>query len=145
MIINNPREAWRRQKNSALKRGIGWHFPFEEWCLWWEAQLGPAWFEKRGPRSDQYCMARKGDRGPYAPHNVRCTTVAENHKEYNGHRHNKAPTKQHKKFIEAKIVKEVFLAEGRHVDIAKRFGVDPHRVHCIKTRKYYRNITDQLN
>jgi hypothetical protein len=65
-------------KRSAKERHIGFKFTYEEWVAWWETNLGPDWINKRGCKRGQYVMARKGDKGPYAPWNVECVTCSEN-------------------------------------------------------------------
>ena len=137
-----PKDAWSRQKNSAIKRGVGWDFTFEQWCAWWKCRLGTDWFSKRGRRKGQYVMARDGDTGPYEPWNVRCATVEENHVEFNGYK--PVSGKPYKARIRKETVIAVFKAKGRYEDVAKQHGIEPFRVHCIKTRKYYRSVTDNL-
>lgn len=76
-----PNQAFHSQKQYARERGIAFCFTYLEWVTWWEAQLGPNWSTLRGPKPDQFCMARKGDVGPYAPWNIECKTNAENRRE----------------------------------------------------------------
>jgi hypothetical protein len=65
--------AYRRQRNNADRRGIAWLFTFATWlAVWRESGL----LHMRGRRKGQYVMARFGDVGPYAPHNV-CIKPAE--------------------------------------------------------------------
>ena len=70
------RNKWRVQKSGATRRGIEWHFSFEEWMAWWGDDI-----LRRGNKSNDLVMARSGDVGPYHPTNVRKATVAENTKE----------------------------------------------------------------
>lgn len=73
------RQAFLMQRWCAeKKRGIKFQFTYEEWVAWWEKHLGPDWFEKRGPQFNKYVMARYGDKGPYAPWNVKCILAGEN-------------------------------------------------------------------
>lgn len=67
--------AFYDQRNAAKSRKIPFKFTYEQWVAWWEAKLGPNWFEMRGCRKGDYCMARRGDKGPYAAWNVECVTV----------------------------------------------------------------------
>jgi hypothetical protein len=70
------RRAYARHKNIAKFRGIEWDFTFEEWLEVWGDKI-----KERGRGSDQLCMARKGDEGPYAIWNVVIKTNRENIKE----------------------------------------------------------------
>ena len=81
--------AFKRQKSHAIKRGIYFRFTFEEWTAWWEENLGPDWFKKRGRRKGQYVMARFEDKGIYTWWNVRCATVEENRKDLIGRKYRK--------------------------------------------------------
>lgn len=76
--IKKAKLCFNDHKKNARKRGIDFHFTFEEWVKWWEDNLGPDWLKLRGRSSKQYQMARKGDEGPYCVHNVECLTRAEN-------------------------------------------------------------------
>lgn len=50
----------------------------EKWVIIWLQALGSDWKIKRGRGPDKYCMARFGDKGPYAIGNVKIITNAEN-------------------------------------------------------------------
>jgi hypothetical protein len=63
----------------ARTRGIEWCFEYDQWVAWWVKHAGHDWMKKRGRRKGQYCMARRGDKGPYAPGNVDCISVSKNH------------------------------------------------------------------
>jgi hypothetical protein len=69
----NFKGAYGSQKRSALRRGIGWDFTYDTWLEWWGEDI-----TKRGRGSNDLCMARTGDTGPYAPWNVRKAKMAEN-------------------------------------------------------------------
>ncbi len=71
-------QAFCGHASGAKRRGILFQFSFEEWWAWW--QVDNRW-EHRGPRKGQYCMARRGDAGPYHPDNVYCATNEENARE----------------------------------------------------------------
>jgi hypothetical protein len=77
------KEAYRVQKGNARDRGIKFEFTYAEWVAWWEEQLGPDWAKLRGCKKHQYVMARRGDKGPYHPTNVKCITAKQNHLERN--------------------------------------------------------------
>jgi hypothetical protein len=74
-------EEWKiklhfhQHKYSAKIRGIEFLFSFEEWLTTW---LESSHFEERGQGAGKFCMARKGDVGPYSKENVRIITNAEN-------------------------------------------------------------------
>jgi NUMOD3 motif-containing protein len=60
---------------SANERGIPFLLTFEQWWRIWQDS---GHWEDRGRGRNQYCMARFGDKGPYAIGNVRIITVLEN-------------------------------------------------------------------
>ena len=61
-----PIGAFRRQRQNAKDRGIGWELKFWEWWTIW-SESGK--WNERG-RGDGYVMSRNGDAGPYAKGNV---------------------------------------------------------------------------
>ena len=66
MIKVHPHyRLYRSQRDSSRKRGIDFHFSFEEWNSWWGDDI-----VNRGRKSGQLVMARIGDQGPYHPDNV---------------------------------------------------------------------------
>lgn len=69
-----PIGAFRRQRQNAKIRGIGWELTLWQWWTIW--QDSGRW-EQRG-RGQGYVMCRKGDQGPYAADNVFIATAAEN-------------------------------------------------------------------
>lgn len=79
MVRRAELQAYKQHKINAEKRGIDFLLSFEEWLQLWEESGHLA---ERGCRSGQYCMARQGDKGPYAVGNVRICSVTENHMEY---------------------------------------------------------------
>ena len=72
---NKPQKRYIQQKCQADHRGIGWLFTFDTWWKMWEES--GKWNE-RGRKTGQYCMARKGDIGPYSPENVDIILVTKN-------------------------------------------------------------------
>lgn len=58
---------YTQQLCAARKRNIEWLFTFDTWWKMW--QESGQW-SNRGRKSGQYCMARRGDIGPYSPTNV---------------------------------------------------------------------------
>jgi hypothetical protein len=87
-------------------------------------------------------MARRKDTGPYATWNVECLTVEDNHGYYLLNR--KPPKGKQRDRLSDEIVKAVFLDDDLYNNIAAKYGIERFRVHCIKTKKYYRSITDKL-
>jgi hypothetical protein len=76
-----PRGAFYLHRFNATGRKISFEFTYEQWVAWWEEQLGPDWFERRGPWRGCYVMARRGDVGPYHPDNVMCVLHSQNNGE----------------------------------------------------------------
>lgn len=71
-IVNT---AFDKQRRAAKDRDIEFLLTLDEWCGIWGAS---GKFEERGRGSGRYCMARKGDKGPYAIGNLEITTNREN-------------------------------------------------------------------
>ncbi len=74
--IHAKRITYNTQKSQAKSRGIEFLFSFEEWIEWWGDD-----YVKRGREGHELVMARNGDIGPYAPHNVKKITASENQAE----------------------------------------------------------------
>jgi hypothetical protein len=70
----SPARRYREHRRKALARGIGFEFTLPQWLKVW-TESGH-WAE-RG-RGEGYCMARRGDVGPYAEGNVYITTIGGN-------------------------------------------------------------------
>lgn len=70
------RREYGRQRQSARHRGIGWELTFEQW---WQIWQDSGRYAERGPKCNQFVMARKWDRGPYAIGNVEIQTAQQNH------------------------------------------------------------------
>jgi hypothetical protein len=126
--------AYNSQKSYSKQRGIEFLFLRKDWVKWWEDNLGPEWFEKRGPFKHQYCMARFGDKGPYVLGNVKCITNAENNAEqvrFKGEKHGNAKlTKEQVVYIRTSGLKGNFLA--------KKFGVSKSNISLIKTYQHWK-------
>lgn len=69
------RRAFCGQRRNAKQRGIMWAMTLGQWWAIWQAS---GKWEQRGCRGDSYVMARIGDSGPYAPHNVYICTLSQN-------------------------------------------------------------------
>jgi hypothetical protein len=66
------------QRSQARKRGVDWQLSFEQWFAWWGDD-----YARRGRGSDDLCMSRPGDTGPYALDNIVKKTNKENIQESN--------------------------------------------------------------
>lgn len=76
--MTRERIAFRQfqtHRSGAKKRGIAWHFTFEQWWSIWESS---GHWEQRGRGTGTYVMCRNGDLGPYAVGNVFIALNAEN-------------------------------------------------------------------
>lgn len=69
------------QKANAYLRGIEWELSLAEWWGLWEAS---GFWNQRGRTG--YCMARKGDTGPYSENNVYFCPTSQNGKNGGGRR-----------------------------------------------------------
>jgi hypothetical protein len=74
-LIKLAKKRYVQQRCVARTRKIDWLFTFETWWQMW--QDSGKWAE-RGRKLGQYCMARKGDVGPYSPDNVEIVTNSKN-------------------------------------------------------------------
>ena len=66
---------FREQYCNACRRNILWKLSYEQWLMIW-IRSGKLFF--RGKKSQEYCMARKGDKGAYEVGNVEIKTNFEN-------------------------------------------------------------------
>jgi len=109
MADHPERCAYINHKGSAKQRGIPFLLTFEEWLgIWTESGM----LALRGPRSDQYVMARFGDAGPYAVGNVRICSTRENNAERNRNQRGK-PLSEARRMVWAKA-REIRRANMRH-------------------------------
>ena len=69
---------YNQQKYNAFHRNIDWLFTYETWLKWW---IDSGKLELRGRKSEEYCMCRIKDKGPYSPTNVYCATNADNNRD----------------------------------------------------------------
>lgn len=76
----DPEYKYRSHRQNALARDIPFRLTFAQWWRIW--QRSGKW-EQRGTDSDQYCMARPGDRGAYEIGNVVIVLNYENRTERN--------------------------------------------------------------
>jgi hypothetical protein len=74
-FMSKVKARYTQQLCQARKRNVEWLFTFETWWKMW--QDSGKW-EQRGRKQGQYCMARKGDVGPYSVDNVEIITHIQN-------------------------------------------------------------------
>lgn len=125
--------AFYCQKQHAVQRKIAFKLTFEDWCAWWEMQLGKDWFSKRGQEADQYCMGRKGDKGSYSLKNIICITTAENTRQRNALLPNKGERNGSAKLT--KINVDLIRSSVLHPkELAEMFGIHIRHVYRIKAK-----------
>ena len=145
MKIKTPKSCYQDQKSSAKQRGIDWLFTFEKWVRWWEKQLGPDWFSKRGHRSGQYVMARKNDKGPYAWWNVICITANQNHMDTAKNGTSTIGIKNPMAKLSEDQVREIYLCSSDEIlKMVKKYKIHLGYVHRIKSKSIWGHITQML-
>jgi len=127
---NWVRHAFNQQRVTARKRGIEFRLTYEEWCSWWKQQLGPDWFQLRGPYKGQYVMARYYDDGDYTLNNIKCVL-----KEVNSSETVKKGVRSPTAKLTEKQVRAIRIAAGKEKDIAAKFGISQSTVNDIKHRR----------
>ena len=73
------RDAFYACRFNAKKRDIQFLLTFDQWLKIWEDS---GYFDKRGCRRGQYCMARFNDRGSYKTNNVKIILHTDNTSEW---------------------------------------------------------------
>ena len=68
-------QAYRAQRNNANRRSIPWDFDYYKWLKFWSDS---GHLEDRGRGKGKYCMARRGDEGPYSLENCYITKYEDN-------------------------------------------------------------------
>lgn len=137
-ISHKIRRAYDSQRYKAGQRGIKMSFTLEEWVEWWETQLGPNWFSKRGCTKGKYVMARNHDRGAYERTNVKCILASENVSEAGVKRigvkaGNVRLTK--KDILRIRNIKNLFDRE-----IAAQYGVSRTHINAIRLGLKWKHI-----
>jgi hypothetical protein len=145
MGINLVKQRFREQRQTAFERNIVWKFTFEEWVEWWEDHLGYNWMKKRGRGRGRYVMARKGDKGPYAPWNVECILHEQNSKDriVNGSQvHGESSGGN---ILTTKKVKEIFIAKNACMrKLSTQYGVSYDTIYDIRTKQIWKRETRKL-
>ncbi len=75
--LRDPYRAFTAQRRGASERGIEWELTFDEWWSVWRE-----YFHMRGRGTNELCMGREKDSGPYAIGNVYLTTHLGNAMDY---------------------------------------------------------------
>jgi hypothetical protein len=136
-------EVYWSQKARAKVRGVQWLFSKKKWVKWWEDNLGPDWIKLRGRRKHQYCMARNGDKGPYAPWNVRCITNEQNSKEQTNNLGFKFGEKHYKAKLSIQEVFEILNSEKPFKWLMKKYKVSKTTISHIKSGVRWKQAIDK--
>lgn len=75
--LRDPYQVFTASKQNALAREIEWQLTFDEWWAIWRD-----YFHMRGRGTNDLCMGRLADAGPYAVGNVYLTTHLGNARDY---------------------------------------------------------------
>lgn len=110
--------TFRKQKASAKQRRIEWCLTFAEW---WNAWQQSGYWDKRGAGRDRYCMARRGDAGPYSIENVYFCTNEKNVKD--GFIFKPASSRQRATQVEDQAKKLIETSRRHHVEVLHRHGL----------------------
>ncbi len=140
MTETKVHKAFRSQRSRSAARGIGFHFTFEEWTDWWQANLGDDWQSKRGTKKDQFVMARKHDKGDYEPNNIRCILCTDNHKECVSTQGEKNGFAK----LTVKQVIEIFHSPKNYHLLAEEYNTTRSRIYRIKTKRVWQSVTVSL-
>lgn len=93
------REAFRKQRLDAKKRGINWCLTFDQWVEWWGEDI-----DNRGRGVNNLQMQRPADTGPYELGNIRKGYPKDNSKTYSATCANRRSAKakeDHEKYLDA--------------------------------------------
>jgi hypothetical protein len=77
-MLVKMRAKFNIHRRNAKMRGIAFLLSFDEWRTIW---IESGKWEERGSARGRYVMSRPGDRGPYAPGNIRICLAEENRAE----------------------------------------------------------------
>jgi hypothetical protein len=132
MDVKKAKRDYYKQASTAKQRGIVWSLTYQQWLAWWQAKLGPDWQAKRGRGKGLYCMARKGDVGPYALGNIKCMTFSANVSEMRTNGTSSAGEKHWNTKLTEKQAIAVRRAKGTLDQLAKRFEVHKDTIRYIK-------------
>ena len=143
--LERAHKLYRRARYNALNRNVVFEFGPKEWIVWWENNLGVNWIKKRGRRRNQYCMARKGDKGPYATWNVDCILTLQNcaDRKTNGTAKGaiQIGEKNNKAKLTSSSVLKIFKAKGPSSEVCKSYGVSQCTVNDIRKGRSWTHVT----
>lgn len=154
-LIRKIKSKFNNHKYSAKKRGIGFNFTLEEWCQWWEQNLGPDWFVLRGQGKDKYCMGRKGDVGSYHIDNVICISHSENSKmarfgeiqtaeqRLKNSLANRGEGNGRAKLTAVQVT-EIYTAEDTISNLARKYKVSRPVIKGVRTGKLWTHVTKEI-
>jgi hypothetical protein len=140
----SPHQAFKDQKHSAKQRGIEFLFSYEDWVSWWVFHLGPDWFQLRGPRKGQYCMARLRDEGPYVAWNVRCITGTENRRESIIYGTSSQGERSGKNRLTGRDVISIIKSSDKATVLAKHYSVSPLTIRRIRHGQTWKFVTRNI-
>jgi hypothetical protein len=132
------KKAYTDQKNLAKGRGIPFLLSFDEWQKIWNDS---GHFSERGKKNGQYCMARFGDKGPYAVGNVEITLVEENNRDAVQSKRVNSPSVK----VTPEIVREIRKlyvknSRGGTLVLARKYGIHVNTVRDIVNRVIWKDI-----
>lgn len=130
--------AYYNQEKKAASRGIKMLFSLEEWIAWWEANLGPRWFELRGCKRAQYVMARYNDMGNYEPENVKCILAGSNVSEAGIKRI--GARAGNVKLTKTDVVRIRKIKDKFDWEIAAEYGVSRTHISAIRLKRKWKHI-----
>lgn len=128
-VTKNQYQAYYQHRRRAGRNGIKFQFTYYQWMDWWITQLGADFPKLRGRGRGKYCMARKGDKGPYHPDNVECLTFEQNIRDAWGNGIHASHRGMKLTAAEAQMIKNM---KGRYRVIAAKFGISQSMVSHIK-------------
>lgn len=137
--------AFRTQKAHARTREIPFKFTFSEWLIWWEKHLGPDWFQKRGRKKNQFCMARKYDSGAYETSNVMCILNSCNARDRaeTGSAASGPQMISNNKLLPNEVAL-IFKSKDSITTLALKYGVSPATIKNVKARVTWQHVTIDL-
>lgn len=113
-----------QQKTNAKKRGIPFLLTFEQWLAIWGDKL-----PLRGRGRGKLVMARIGDRGPYAPGNVKIIPASANVAEgTRGERSRRTSLKE----ADVRAIREKFASGATAPSVAADYGITAKGAYKIK-------------
>lgn len=137
----SDRQRFSEHRNNAERRKIAFEFSFESWVQWWFDTLGENWREMRGRTYGKYCMARRGDRGPYEIGNVKCILTASNVTDAAVNDTIAFGDRAGHVVLSVEAVKDIFISNDKMDVLASRYGVSVGTVNDIRSGRTWRRAT----